>query len=59
VVYVLHADIPRLAEMVAEATQATLGTNQKIKIAEVSPVIGAHVGPGTVALVFVSETARV
>jgi DegV family protein with EDD domain len=59
VVYVAHADIPRLAEMVAEATQATLGANQKIKIAEVSPVIGAHVGPGTVALVFVSETARV
>ncbi|MDR2197457.1 MAG: DegV family protein [Coriobacteriales bacterium] len=58
VVYVLHADIPRLAEIMVDAVQETLGIGQQIAVAEVSPVIGAHVGPGTVALVFVSTEAR-
>jgi DegV family protein with EDD domain len=58
VVYVLHADIPRLAEIMVDAVHETLGSSQEVTVAEVSPVIGAHVGPGTVALVFVSETAR-
>ncbi|MDR1082308.1 MAG: DegV family protein [Coriobacteriales bacterium] len=58
VVYVVHADIPRLAETVADAVRNTLGTQQKVAISEVPPVLGAHVGPGTVALVFLSSEAR-
>jgi DegV family protein with EDD domain len=58
VVYVVHADIPRLAEMLVGAVRETLGTNQRVEVAEVPPVLGAHVGPGTVALVFISTEAR-
>jgi DegV family protein with EDD domain len=58
VVHVAHADIPRLAEAVADAVQKTLGAQQKVTISEVPPVLGAHVGPGTVALIFLSSAAR-
>ncbi|MDR2106287.1 MAG: DegV family EDD domain-containing protein [Coriobacteriales bacterium] len=58
VIYVVHADIPRLAEMLVSAVRETLGANQRVEIAEVPPVLGAHVGPGTVALIFMSAEAR-
>jgi DegV family protein with EDD domain len=58
VVHVVHADIPRLAETVAGTVRETLGVQQKVTISEVPPVLGAHVGPGTVALVFLSSEAR-
>jgi DegV family protein with EDD domain len=58
VVYVVHADVPQLAEMTADAVRKTLGAEQEVAIAKAPPVLGAHVGPGTVALVFMSTTAR-
>jgi fatty acid-binding protein DegV len=58
VVYVVHADAPVLATTAADAVRQTLGSDQKVDIAKVPPVLGAHVGPGTIALVFVSATAR-
>jgi DegV family protein with EDD domain len=59
VIYVVHADIPRLAQMAIDAVHETLGGDQEVALAEVPPVLGAHVGPGTIALIFVSTDPRV
>jgi DegV family protein with EDD domain len=58
VIYVVHADIPHLAESLVDAVREKLGAEQRVAIAEVPPVLGAHVGPGTVALIFISTEAR-
>jgi fatty acid-binding protein DegV len=59
VIYVVHADIPRLAQMAIDAVHETLGSEQEVALAEVPPMLGAHVGSGTIALVFVGTEPRV
>ncbi|MCL2225158.1 MAG: DegV family protein [Defluviitaleaceae bacterium] len=55
-VCIAHSDVPELAaqfkEMLAEKGVTDVITN------EIGPVIGAHTGPGTIALVFAGEGAR-
>jgi DegV family protein with EDD domain len=51
-IHVVQADAQRLATMLTEAIRTTFGEGQAVSLHEVPPVIGAHVGPGTVALVF-------
>ena len=56
IVYVLHADIPEEANSVKTAIEAQTGTKNVI-LTEMGPVIGSHVGPGTLAVIF-SGTER-
>lgn len=51
VVYITHGDCIEDAEYVADQVKARFGV-KKIVINYVDPVIGAHSGPGTVALFF-------
>ncbi|MDR2586824.1 MAG: DegV family protein [Coriobacteriales bacterium] len=57
-VYVAHADALPLAEMAVDQVRKTLGAQQRVAIAEVPPLIGAHVGPGAIALIFQSAQPR-
>lgn len=54
-VYISHGDSPEDAQALAEALRGELGISSFI-INEVGPVIGAHSGPGTLALFFVGKT---
>ena len=56
IVYVLHADIPEEANSVKTAIEAQTSTKNVI-LTEMGPVIGSHVGPGTLAVIF-SGTER-
>jgi DegV family protein with EDD domain len=58
IIYVQHADIPEVADMIAEAVRAELGDAQRVEIVEAPLVIGVHVGPSALALVFLSDTAK-
>ncbi len=49
-----HADNPETADELKEAIQTKYGVTNFIE-AEISPVIGAHSGPGTIALFFLSN----
>ena len=53
-VYISHGDCLADAEKVAEDVRSRFGT-KRIVINHVGPVIGAHSGPGTVALFFRGE----
>ena len=53
-VYISHGDCLADAEKVAEDVRSRFGT-KRIVIKHVGPVIGAHSGPGTVALFFRGE----
>lgn len=55
-VFIAHADALDAAEMLKEAMLSQFGA-QHIVIGEIGPVIGAHAGPGTVA-VFYLGTSR-
>lgn len=50
VVFVSHGDCPEDCEYVVERCKA-LGA-KKVYVSTIGPVIGAHSGPGTVALFF-------
>lgn len=52
-VFIGHGDCPEDAELVAEDVRRRFGTKD-ISIAYTCPVIGAHSGPGTVALFFLA-----
>ncbi|GHT80273.1 hypothetical protein FACS1894104_5750 [Actinomycetota bacterium] len=58
VIHVLHADALALANSMMDAIKEALGHEQKTELREVAPVIGSHVGPGTVALVYKLANAR-
>lgn len=47
---VAHADSPDDAAWVAEETKRRFPTLAEVRIYEMGPVIGSHVGPGTIAL---------
>lgn len=49
-----HGDCPEDAEYVAEQVKLRFGI-QKVMINPVGPVIGAHSGPGTIALFFIGD----
>jgi DegV family protein with EDD domain len=50
---VLHANAPNLAEQLLEAGSARLEPIETL-IADVSPAVGAHLGPGTVGFAFMA-----
>lgn len=47
---VAHADSPDDAQWVADETKRRLPTLEEVRIYDLGPVVGAHTGPGTVAL---------
>ena len=51
-VFISHGDCPEDAQMVADLVKERMGV-QKVVINHIGPVIGAHSGPGTVALFYV------
>ncbi|QEY35466.1 DegV family protein [Caproiciproducens galactitolivorans] len=53
-VFISHGDAKEDAEFVAEEIKARLGV-KKFVISYVGPVIGAHSGPGTIALFFLGS----
>jgi DegV family protein with EDD domain len=49
----LHANAPEEAEMMLEQISAKLNPVEKV-LSQVSPVVGTHAGPGTVALAYMA-----
>ena len=56
-ILILNADAPEDAERVKAIVEQKL-PGATIMIEHVGPVIGAHAGPGTVALCFIGKTTR-
>ncbi len=54
-VYISHGDCAEEAEYLANKIKQTMGVKQPILISHVGPVIGAHSGPGTMALFFIGK----
>ena len=54
-VYISHGDCAEEAEYLANKIKETMGVKQPILISHVGPVIGAHSGPGTMALFFIGK----
>ena len=54
-VFIAHADAPDYAEMLKEALLQYHGAKHVV-IGEIGPVIGAHAGPGTVALFYLGAS---
>ena len=54
-VYISHGDCEEDAKYLADKITAELGVKEPILISHVGPVIGAHAGPGTVALFFIGQ----
>ena len=54
-VYISHGDCEDDANYLAEKIKSEMGVKQPIVISHVGPVIGAHSGPGTVALFFIGK----
>ena len=50
--FILHADAPEDAKLLKEKVQALIPALSDIAIENVGPVIGAHCGPGTLAICF-------
>ena len=46
---VIHSNVPELAQKLMEEAQAEFSP-EELYISELSPVIGTHVGPGTLAI---------
>ncbi len=53
-VFISHSDCRNDAEYLADLIREGLGT-QDIRLFDIGPVVGAHTGPGTVALFFIAE----
>lgn len=53
-VFLSHADCLEDAESTAEMIRSSIGVKE-IKLCKIGPVIGAHSGPGTVALFFIGS----
>lgn len=54
-VFISHGDCEEEAQYLADKIKATMGVKQPIVISHVGPVIGAHSGPGTMALFFLGK----
>ncbi len=53
-VFISHSDCEKDAEYVADLIREGMGTTD-IRLFDIGPVVGAHTGPGTVALFFLAE----
>ena len=56
-VFIAHSDVVEFANEVKEKIEEKFGVKNFV-INEIGPVIGAHTGPGTIAVIFVSENVR-
>jgi DegV family protein with EDD domain len=56
-VFISHSDAPELAEQLKNLIIAKYGDRQ-FEINEIGPVVGAHTGPGTIALFFLGNERR-
>ena len=54
VVFIAHSDAPDKAKQIAEEMTAKFGVKDFV-INEIGPVIGAHTGPGTIAIMFLAD----
>lgn len=54
-VFISHGDCEKEAKYLADRIVAEMGVKEPILISHVGPVIGAHSGPGTVALFFIGK----
>ena len=54
-VFISHGDCEDEAKYLADRIKETMGVKQPILISHVGPVIGAHSGPGTMALFFIGK----
>lgn len=54
-VFISHGDCEEDANYLAEKIKETMGVKKPILVSHVGPVIGAHSGPGTVALFFLGK----
>lgn len=54
-VFISHGDCEKEARYLADRIVAAMGVKEPILISHVGPVIGAHSGPGTVALFFIGK----
>jgi len=56
-VFIAHSDIPELAQQLKTMITAKYGVKDFL-MNEIGPVIGAHTGPGTIALIYVGDKPR-
>ena len=54
VIFISHGDAPEEAEGLAQMVRNTFGCKE-VRVGNIGPVIGAHSGPGTIALFFVGS----
>jgi DegV family protein with EDD domain len=54
-VFISHGDCEDEANYLAQKIKAEMGVKEPILVSYVGPVIGAHSGPGTVALFFIGK----
>ncbi len=54
-VVIMHGDAPEDAQRVSEKLSAKLPGLSEIRIQMIGPVIGAHAGPGTIAVTFLGK----
>ena len=57
-VFLAHSDVPEVAEQMRKLVEGKFGTKEFV-INDIGPVIGAHTGPGTLAVVFLAAKPRV
>jgi DegV family protein with EDD domain len=56
-IYIAHGDIPDVAEQLKSMIINKIG-EVDVVVNEIGPVIGAHTGPGTIALIFIANVER-
>jgi len=56
-VFISHSDAPEMAEKIKELVVNQYG-NTEFYVCDIGPVIGAHTGPGTIALIFLGDERR-
>jgi len=56
-IFISHSDVPELAEQLKAMITAKYGQREFI-VNDIGPVIGAHTGPGTIALIFLGGERR-
>jgi len=56
-VYIAHSDVPDYAKKMQDMITAKYGYSSFL-VNEIGPVIGAHTGPGTIAVIFLGDEKR-
>ena len=56
-IYISHSDVPDYAKKMQETITEKYG-HKDFVVNEIGPVIGAHTGPGTIALIFAGKEKR-